>query len=207
MSTRYFCRPAAGAWKRAWASPAAKRTAGNGGSRWSSSAATQIPPRWSGRSVFMLSATAGVLGFGLAAAGLQTPPKAAVKLFDGKIPSPRYASMDEMEAVGRALEDFLGGWLLSDSPANELYRRCGRSAGKLAKATTSSPRTRMICMRTATPSGPQATRKDSRLLLPIRDLRNRYRRLRASATSIAFPSSLIQEDQAWKATFLLLTVA
>ncbi|KAI1852003.1 hypothetical protein JX265_008191 [Neoarthrinium moseri] len=48
----------------------------------------------------MLTATAGIFGFGLAGAGLQQPPqKATYKLFDSKVPSPQYASMGQMEAA------------------------------------------------------------------------------------------------------------
>lgn len=63
-------------------------------------------PKWSGRSVFALTATAGVLGFGLSAATLQqqqqqaAPNKHRVMLFDSKTPTPQYASLDEMELVG-----------------------------------------------------------------------------------------------------------
>ncbi|KAH9884019.1 FAD-linked oxidase-like protein [Xylariomycetidae sp. FL2044] len=55
--------------------------------------------KWTGRSVFAMTATAGFLGFGVAAAGLQEPPKPAVMLFDNKAPNPQYASMGEMEAA------------------------------------------------------------------------------------------------------------
>ncbi|KAK7752488.1 D-lactate ferricytochrome c oxidoreductase [Diatrype stigma] len=60
-------------------------------------------PRWSGRSVFALTATAGVLGFGLSAATLQqqqqqaAPSKHRVMLFDSKTPTPQYATLGEME--------------------------------------------------------------------------------------------------------------
>ncbi|KAL7620982.1 D-lactate ferricytochrome c oxidoreductase [Parahypoxylon ruwenzoriense] len=54
-------------------------------------------PRWTGRSVFALTATAGALGFGLATASLQGPPKRTVTLFDSKMPTPQYASIDGME--------------------------------------------------------------------------------------------------------------
>lgn len=47
--------------------------------------------------MFALTATAGMLGFGLAAMSLHGPPKRAVTLLDSKMPTPQYASLDEME--------------------------------------------------------------------------------------------------------------
>ena len=78
-------------------STAANATGGGGGPG-------QQPPKWSGRSVFALTATAGVLGWGLAATTLQEGPHkkhaGRVMLFDSKTPNPQYASLDEMEHVG-----------------------------------------------------------------------------------------------------------
>ncbi|KAI1478261.1 hypothetical protein K445DRAFT_289165 [Daldinia sp. EC12] len=54
-------------------------------------------PRWTGRSVFALTATASLLSFGLAFATLQGPPKRTVTLLDSKTPTPQYASVEEME--------------------------------------------------------------------------------------------------------------
>ena len=59
------------------------------------------PPNWSGRSVFALSATAGLFGFGLAALGIEHPQPRPIMLFDSKITSPQYASAQEMETVSR----------------------------------------------------------------------------------------------------------
>lgn len=55
--------------------------------------------RWSGLSVFALAASAGVLGFGLAAFALDGSPKRTASLFDSKMPGPKYASVNEMELV------------------------------------------------------------------------------------------------------------
>lgn len=53
--------------------------------------------------MFALTATAGALGWGFAAATLQQqgPPKHRVMLFDSKTPNPQYATMEEMEEVGQ----------------------------------------------------------------------------------------------------------
>ncbi|KAI2604766.1 FAD-linked oxidase-like protein [Hypoxylon fragiforme] len=58
---------------------------------------TRHHEQWNGRSVIALTATAGILGFGLATASLQGPPKRTVTLFDSKSPTPQYATLDEME--------------------------------------------------------------------------------------------------------------
>ncbi|KAI5867420.1 hypothetical protein GGS23DRAFT_177141 [Durotheca rogersii] len=88
------------AWRRTFStSPSWRKPAsGNGADaeRGRSSTAFRYPG-WTGRSVFALTATAGVLGFGLAAASLQGPPKSAVTLFDSKVPVPKYASLKGME--------------------------------------------------------------------------------------------------------------
>lgn len=64
---------------------------------------TRHHEQWNGRSVIALTATAGILGFGLATASLQGPPKRTVTLFDSKSPTPQYATLDEMELVSRPL--------------------------------------------------------------------------------------------------------
>lgn len=101
MSAKYFTRPFMGAWRRSFYSSASRRTAGRGvgGRLHSMSGSQQRPPAWSGRSVVALSATAGLLGFTLAAAGFEAPKPRPVVLFDAKIPSPEYASTEEMEVV------------------------------------------------------------------------------------------------------------
>ncbi|ETS84771.1 hypothetical protein PFICI_02796 [Pestalotiopsis fici W106-1] len=83
--------------RRRFSSIPTRRSAGNGGSSRASSGPSQQLPRWSGGSVFALTATAGVVGFGLAASGLQPWPKSHVLLFDSKVSSPRYASLHELE--------------------------------------------------------------------------------------------------------------
>ncbi|KAI6089666.1 FAD-linked oxidase-like protein [Hypoxylon rubiginosum] len=100
MSAKYFAGRFPSAWRRAFSTsspfkkpatkdgPAFEGVPFNPASR---------PPAWTGRSVVALTATAGLLGFGLAAASLQGPPKRAVTLFDSKMPTPQYASMDELE--------------------------------------------------------------------------------------------------------------
>jgi D-lactate dehydrogenase (cytochrome) len=99
MSAKHFTRRLGVAWGRSFSSSTLRRTAGNGGAGRTSSASPQHPPKWSGRSVLALAAGAGIFGFGIATTGLQTPPRRTVVLLDSKIPSPEYASVDEMEAV------------------------------------------------------------------------------------------------------------
>ncbi|KAH8156509.1 hypothetical protein CIB48_g11738 [Xylaria polymorpha] len=53
--------------------------------------------RWTGRSVFALAASAGAVGFGLAAFALDGSPKRTASLFDEKTSGPRYASVKELE--------------------------------------------------------------------------------------------------------------
>ncbi|KAF3019429.1 hypothetical protein E8E14_013131 [Neopestalotiopsis sp. 37M] len=85
--------------RRRFSSTPMRRSAGNGGGSRASSTPSRQLPKWSGRSVIALTATAGILGFGLAASGLQQPlwPKSHVLLFDSKVSTPRYASMHELE--------------------------------------------------------------------------------------------------------------
>ncbi|KAI1106005.1 FAD-linked oxidase-like protein [Jackrogersella minutella] len=112
MSLRYFAGHFPSAWGRTFCtSPSLKKSVtGNGpaaGRAWSNPAAHQ--PRWTGRSVFTLTAAAGVLGFGLATASLQGPPKRAMTLFDSKMPTPQYASLDEMEDALKAIRREIKG--------------------------------------------------------------------------------------------------
>ncbi|KAI1772741.1 FAD-linked oxidase-like protein [Hypoxylon cercidicola] len=100
MSAKHFAGRLPSAWRRAFStsSPFKKPTIRNGaGSERASFNPAYRPPGWTGRSVVVLSATAGFLGFGIAAASLQGPPKRAVTLLDSKMPTPQYASMDELE--------------------------------------------------------------------------------------------------------------
>ncbi|KAI0857794.1 putative D-lactate protein [Xylaria cubensis] len=53
--------------------------------------------RWTGRSVLALAASAGAVGFGLAAFALDRSPKRTASLFNDKTPGPRYASVKELE--------------------------------------------------------------------------------------------------------------
>ena len=102
MSAKHFAGRLPSAWRRAFSTslpfrkPLPKSGAGPE-QAWGNPAYRH--PAWSGRSVVVLTATAGLLGFGLAAASLQGPPKRAVTLFDSKMPTPQYASMVEMEDV------------------------------------------------------------------------------------------------------------
>ncbi|ORY60533.1 putative D-lactate protein [Pseudomassariella vexata] len=113
MSAKHFTRPFNGVWRCHFSSAPWRRTASNRGDGRTASAsaaatAARQLPRWSGRSVFALSATAGLLGFGLAASGLEGPPKRTVVLFDTKITSPNYASLDELEAALREIRREIG---------------------------------------------------------------------------------------------------
>ncbi|KAI0384363.1 FAD-linked oxidase-like protein [Hypomontagnella monticulosa] len=100
MSVRYFARRLPSGWRRTISTSLSPKKPvsqnGPGAERGWSNPADQHP-RWTGRSVFALTATASLLGFGLATASLQGPPKRTVTLFDSKMPTPQYASMDEME--------------------------------------------------------------------------------------------------------------
>ncbi|KAI1379994.1 hypothetical protein F4677DRAFT_408227 [Hypoxylon crocopeplum] len=100
MSARHFAGRLPSAWRRTFSTSSSLKKPfpdnGPGADRaWTNPAYHY--QRWNGRSVFALTATAGLLGFGLATASLQGPPKRAVTLFDSKMPTPQYASMDEME--------------------------------------------------------------------------------------------------------------
>lgn len=63
--------------------------------------ATTLGPtsRWTGRSVFALTASAGLVGFGLATVVLDKPSERTASLFNDKTPGPKYASVKEMERV------------------------------------------------------------------------------------------------------------
>ncbi|KAI0173644.1 FAD-linked oxidase-like protein [Hypoxylon sp. FL1284] len=106
MSAKHFAGRLPSAWRQAFSTsapykkPVTKNGAGSGRT-WFSTAYRQ--PGWTGRSVVALTATAGFLGFGLAAASLQGPPKRAVTLLDSKMPTPQYASIDEMEDALREI--------------------------------------------------------------------------------------------------------
>ncbi|KAI0600611.1 glycolate oxidase [Biscogniauxia sp. FL1348] len=103
MSARLFSGRLAGVWRRSFSAsgvpkkPLTERGPAAGARAWSDS--SHHNPKWSGRSVFALTATAGLFGFGIAAAALQDPPRHAVMLFDSKMPRPEYASLEEMEVA------------------------------------------------------------------------------------------------------------
>ncbi|RYP36540.1 hypothetical protein DL767_003363 [Monosporascus sp. MG133] len=101
MWTKQFVGRLSGVWKRpiSTSSSLKRPLAKNGGGVGQSAPVPGYqPPKWSGRSVFALTATAGALGWGLAAATLQEAPRRhRVMLFDSKTPNPQYASMSEME--------------------------------------------------------------------------------------------------------------
>ncbi|KAK8061248.1 hypothetical protein PG994_007614 [Apiospora phragmitis] len=111
MSAKYFAGPFTGAWRRSFYSSASRRTSGRGtdGRLHFVARPQQRSPTWSGGSVVALSATAGLLGFTLAAAGFEAPKPRPIMLFDSKIPSPEYASLDEMEAALREIRREIGG--------------------------------------------------------------------------------------------------
>jgi hypothetical protein len=153
MSSRFLTRRLGGTWARPFSSSSPLRSAPRNGDSARAAPNAQQSPKWSGRSVFALTATAGLVGFGLAAAGLQTPPKTAPKLLDSRAPSPRYASLHEMEMVC----SFASG----DSfitPAKYSHRRWMRFVRRLAMTNTILyPRIQMICMRMAIQYGPRLT--------------------------------------------------
>ncbi|KAI5922318.1 glycolate oxidase [Camillea tinctor] len=103
MSARLFSGRLAGVWRRSFSAsgvpkkPLTERPPSTVGRTWSDS--SHHSPKWSGRSVIALTATAGLFGFGIAVAALQDPPKHAVMLFDSKMPRPEYASVEEMEVA------------------------------------------------------------------------------------------------------------
>ncbi|KAI0019069.1 glycolate oxidase [Xylariomycetidae sp. FL0641] len=103
MSAKQFAQRFARACRRAFsgsaspAKPVAQRSS-NAARTWSDPSPPGFrPPQWSGRSVLGLTATAGALGFAVAAASLAEPPRRMVMLFDSKSKSPEYATLDEME--------------------------------------------------------------------------------------------------------------
>ncbi|KAI1140660.1 FAD-linked oxidase-like protein [Hypoxylon sp. FL0543] len=100
MSAKHFAGRLPYAWRRRFSTfPSLKKSISENGSGAERAWTNPAPPHpsWTGRSVFALTATAGMLGFALAAASLHGPPKRAVTLFDSKMPTPQYASLDEME--------------------------------------------------------------------------------------------------------------
>ncbi|KAI1212532.1 FAD-linked oxidase-like protein [Annulohypoxylon truncatum] len=127
MSLKHFAGRLPCVWRRRYStSPSLKKpVTDNGpatGRAWSNPATHN--PRWTGRSVFTLSATAGLLGFGLATASLQGPPQRAVTLLDSKMPTPQYASLDEMEdalnEIRREISKKGGGDIISTDPEDLL---------------------------------------------------------------------------------------
>ncbi|KAI1334702.1 FAD-linked oxidase-like protein [Xylariaceae sp. FL0016] len=106
MSAKVAGPRLARAWRRSFSNaPSLKKPAtetGCGSAR-ASTRPTQQLPKWSGRSVFALTATAGVLGFGVAALALQGPPRRAVMRLDGKSLAPEYATLEDMEAALREI--------------------------------------------------------------------------------------------------------
>ena len=97
MSVKSFSRVFGLVWRRSFATSPLK---GQLQQKTFQSQKTSNSSKFSGRSVIALTATAGALGFSLATASLQqVPKKRNVVLLDSKIPSPQYASVDELEAV------------------------------------------------------------------------------------------------------------
>ncbi|TGJ86469.1 hypothetical protein E0Z10_g2291 [Xylaria hypoxylon] len=103
MSANNATRRFIGGWRRTFSANAyLKRPSTD---RASNTITPRQASRWTGRSVFALAASAGALGFGLAAFALDGSSKHTASLFDSKAPGPKYASMSEMEL---ALQEIRG---------------------------------------------------------------------------------------------------
>ncbi|KAI3330691.1 putative D-lactate protein [Ustulina deusta] len=63
--------------------------------------------RWTGRSVLALTASAGALGFGLAAFAFDGSSKRTASLYDTKTPRPKYASISEMKFALKEIREEL----------------------------------------------------------------------------------------------------
>lgn len=87
MSLRHLIRPVGAVWRQHFSTAPLRRVAGSGGVGRSASTSTQQLAKWSGRSVFVLTATAGIIGFGVAAYWPKLSPNGRVLLFDSK-PTP-----------------------------------------------------------------------------------------------------------------------
>ncbi|KAI1196339.1 putative D-lactate protein [Nemania serpens] len=94
MSANNAARRLAGRCRRAFSTNASLRRPST---RHTSIVNSVRSSRWSGLSVFALAASAGALGFGLAAFASDGSPKRTASLFDSKTPRPKYASIGEME--------------------------------------------------------------------------------------------------------------
>ncbi|KAI0803553.1 putative D-lactate protein [Xylaria sp. FL0064] len=109
MSANNATRRFIGGWRRTFsANPYLKRLpTGRAASTVTNAAASGQASRWTGRSVLALVASAGVLGFGLAAVALDGSPKRTASLYDRKTPGPVYASISEMKLALKEIRDEL----------------------------------------------------------------------------------------------------
>ncbi|KAF2965966.1 hypothetical protein GQX73_g7605 [Xylaria multiplex] len=95
MSVNNATRRFVGGWQRAFSANASlKRPSTN---RAPNTVTLRQTSRWTSRSAFALAASAGVLGFGIAALTFDGYSRRTASLFDAKAPGPKYASMSDME--------------------------------------------------------------------------------------------------------------
>ncbi|KAI2632795.1 putative D-lactate protein [Xylaria nigripes] len=79
-------------------------------------------PAWTNRSVFMLTASAGALGFGIAAMTLDGAQRRAATQFDGRIPKkPNYASIAQMERALAEIRQEIGTEDIISTDPDELH--------------------------------------------------------------------------------------
>ncbi|KAI1819951.1 putative D-lactate protein [Xylaria intraflava] len=100
MSANAITRRLIGTWRRTLSTNAALKTPST--NRAAGVASPARAATWTSRSVFALAASAGVLGFGIAAVTLGGSPKGTASLFDSKTPGPKYATLPQMK---HALEE------------------------------------------------------------------------------------------------------
>ncbi|KAJ8104714.1 hypothetical protein ONZ43_g7718 [Nemania bipapillata] len=99
MSANNATRRLIGGCRRTFSTNAPLRRPSTTGRATNTANSGQSSTRWTGRSVLALTASTGVLGFGLAAFALDSSPKRTASLFDGRAPGPQYASVKDMESA------------------------------------------------------------------------------------------------------------
>ncbi|KAI0455739.1 putative D-lactate protein [Xylaria acuta] len=95
MSANNATRRLIGGWRRTFSTNTALKRPSTG--RATNMVNSVQASRWTGRSVLAMAASAGAVGFGLAAFALDGSPKRTASLFDDKTSGPIYASVKELE--------------------------------------------------------------------------------------------------------------
>ncbi|KAI0401562.1 putative D-lactate protein [Xylaria palmicola] len=95
MSANNATRRLIGGWRRTFSANATLKRPSAG--RATNTAGPRPALRWTGRSIFALAASAGAVGFGLAAFVLDGSQRNTASVFDSRTPGPQYASVKELE--------------------------------------------------------------------------------------------------------------